>query len=280
MSDSSPLNAGGAMPMTFAELTVLPRGAGSRPDVIDCLADLHLQRSQPGTWQAFRHYLEVTPASHILLLGDLFEVWVGDDCLQERGSFEAEVAQALRACTAAGKAVYFMHGNRDFVIGQDFAAATGVQLLQDPTILRVQGAGAWLLSHGDALCTDDLPYQQFRAISRNPAWQQKFLAQPLAARRAFAASIRHESQSRKQEQDAASYVDLNADATRAWLRKAGCSTLIHGHTHMPATHDLGDGLQRIVLSDWDLEATPARAQVLRLSPAAGADWQRVSVVSP
>lgn len=258
--------------------------------IVDCVADMHLQRSHGATWAAFAHYLQTTPASHILLLGDVFEVWVGDDALQEPGSFEAEVARQLRAITsdrengAPAKALYLMHGNRDFLIGPAFAQASGVQLLADPTVLHIDAPPAsapsaaaparWLLSHGDALCTDDLPYQHFRAMSRQSAWQQPFLAQPLATRRAFAASIRSESEQRKAGQSLDSYVDLNADATRAWLRANDCATLIHGHTHQPGTHDLGEGLQRIVLSDWDLHAHPPRAQALRI---AGGQCQRIAL---
>lgn len=252
--------------------------------LVDCVADMHLQRSQPHTWAGFRQYLTSTPAQHVLILGDLFEVWVGDDALQEAGSFEAEVATALQRASQAGKQLYFMHGNRDFVIGQAFADFTGIRLLQDPCILRIgqgtalQPAPHWLLSHGDALCTDDVAYQQFRAISRNPAWQQQFMGQPLAARRAFAASIRNESENRKQGQSLDSYVDLNLAATRQWLTELASTTLIHGHTHQPATHDLGDGLQRIVMSDWDLDCATPRAEALRYNtqqPELG--WQRIDL---
>lgn len=252
---------------------------------IDCLADLHLQRSQAATWAAFARYLHTTEAQHVLLLGDVFEVWVGDDALLEGGSFEAEVAAVLRE-TSRRKNLYLMHGNRDFLIGADFAQSTGVQLLADPTVLEITTSPAgenpsrWLLSHGDALCTSDLPYQQFRALSRQPAWQRQFLAQPLELRRTLAAGMRSESEQRKAGQSAGEYIDLDTDATRAWLQRNGCTTLIHGHTHQSGAHDLGDGLRRIVLSDWDFTSATTdtqapRGDLLRLQ---GGQCQRLQIV--
>lgn len=271
--------------MNAGHLYLAPLPAPDVTCIVDCVADMHLQQSHPHTWAGFRDYLANTPAQHILILGDLFEVWVGDDALHEPGSFEAEVASVLARTSQSGKKLYFMHGNRDFVIGQVFAELTGVQLLPDPCVLHIgpdtaeHAAPRWLLSHGDALCTDDLPYQQFRAISRNRAWQQQFMGQPLPARRAFAASIRSESDNRKQGQSLDSYVDLNTAATRTWLTEHACTTLIHGHTHQPAVHDLGDGLQRIVMSDWDLDCELPRAQVLRYNTQqAQLGWQRVDAV--
>lgn len=270
--------------MNAGQLTIDPAAEPNATTLVDCVADMHLQRSQPATWAGFHHYLASTPAQHILILGDLFEVWVGDDALLESGSFEAEVASALQGISRTGKHLYFMHGNRDFVIGPAFAQFTGVQLLQDPCVLQIgtetlaQPAPHWLLSHGDALCTDDVPYQQFRAISRNPAWQQQFMVQPLAARRAFAASIRRESDNQKQGQSLDSYVDLNEAATCNWLTEQACTTLIHGHTHQPGVHDLGHGLQRIVMSDWDLDCPKPRAEVLRYNTQQAAQgWQRIDV---
>ncbi|RMX02573.1 UDP-2,3-diacylglucosamine diphosphatase [Corticibacter populi] len=263
-------------PLAELPLPAAVNAQQARSEIIDCLADLHLQRSQPATWQAFRRYLQTTPANRILMLGDLFEAWIGDDVLDESGSFEAEVAAVLHAASIGGKQLYFMHGNRDFLIGAAFAEAAGLTLLPDPTVLPLAGDRT-LLSHGDALCTDDTDYQRFRALSRNPEWQRQFLAQPLAERRQFATRLRTESETRKSGQDKSSYVDLNTEATRAWLRAADCRTLIHGHTHMPGEHALGDGLQRIVLSDWDLAATPPRADVLRHQGQGS--WQRIDLAS-
>jgi UDP-2,3-diacylglucosamine hydrolase len=142
-----------------------------------------------------------------------------------------------------------------------------MQLLADPTVLALHGR-RWLLSHGDALCLADVDYLRFRAEVRTAAWQEAFLARPLAERRAIARGLRSESEARKQS--GAEYADADSDAARAWLQAAGASTLIHGHTHRPADHDLGQGLARVVLSDWDLQATPPRAEALRLSAAGAA----------
>jgi UDP-2,3-diacylglucosamine hydrolase len=163
-----------------------------------------------------------------------------------------------------------MQGNRDFLTGAQFDALCGTTTLADPTVLDCDGQRI-LLSHGDALCLDDVDYQRFRAMARSPAWQAGFLAQPLQLRREQARGMRQESESRKREsgesggQGAAmpTYADLDTEATRGWLQSAHAATLIHGHTHRPADHDLGDGLRRIVLSDWDLAAPVPRAEVLR-----------------
>lgn len=233
---------------------------------LEFISDLHLQASEPATVQAFRQYLAATRADAVFLLGDLFEVWVGDDALLEPGSFEAECATAMRAA-ATRTPLFFMQGNRDFLTGAQFDALCGTTTLTDPTVLDC-GDQRILLSHGDALCLDDVDYQRFRAMARLAAWQAGFLAQPLQVRRDQARGIRQESESRKRESDGhgaamPTYADLDAQATRSWLHAAGAATLIHGHTHRPADHDLGDGLRRIVLSDWDLAAPVLRAEVLR-----------------
>ncbi|MCG8990527.1 UDP-2,3-diacylglucosamine diphosphatase [Delftia acidovorans] len=233
---------------------------------LEFISDLHLQASEPATVQAFRSYLAATRADAVFLLGDLFEVWVGDDALLEPGSFEAECATAMRAA-ATRTPLFFMQGNRDFLTGAQFDALCGTTTLTDPTVLDC-GDQRILLSHGDALCLDDVDYQRFRAMARSAAWQAGFLAQPLQVRRDQARGIRQESESRKRESDGhgaamPTYADLDAQATRSWLHAAGAATLIHGHTHRPADHELGDGLRRIVLNDWDLAAPVPRAEVLR-----------------
>ncbi len=230
---------------------------------VDFLSDLHLQASEPATLAAWRHYLQTTPADALFILGDLFEVWVGDDALDEPGSFEARACALLQAASRR-HALFFLHGNRDFLIGPGFARCTGVTLLHDPTVLVWQGQRL-LLSHGDALCLQDVDYQRFRQQARSQAWQQHFLAQPLAQRRAQARGIRAESEARKQS--GAVYADVDAAAAAAWLQAARAATLVHGHTHRPGEHALGPGLARTVLSDWDLAAHPPRADVLRLSAA-------------
>ncbi len=234
--------------------------------VVDFISDLHLQADQPLTVQRWADYLARTRADAVFILGDLFEAWIGDDVLAASagaaspGGFEADCAEILRQA-ASRCAVYFMHGNRDFLVGEALARHCTLTLLHDPTTL-VYGGQRWLLSHGDELCLDDRDYLQFRAQVRQPAWQQAFLQRPMAERRAIARGLRQESQARKD--GGASYADVDADAARAWLQAAGATALIHGHTHQPADHLLGPGLRRHVLSDWEPQADPARAEVLRL----------------
>lgn len=249
----------------FAELRADPAW-----QVIDLISDLHLEAAERATFETWRRYLAHTPADALFILGDLFEVWVGDDAAHAPG-FEAECAGLLQEA-ARQRPVFFMHGNRDFLLGADFAQRTGMRLLDDPTVLHWHDQH-WLLSHGDLLCLADTDYLAFRAQVRTPAWQQAFLGQPLAQRRAVARDIRTRSEARKADPRAV-WADVDDVAARQWLQAAGARTLIHGHTHRPATHALGDGLQRTVLSDWHADATPPRAQALRLS-AAGA--QRIDV---
>ncbi len=247
----------------FAEHTADP---GWR--CVDFISDLHLQQGEPGTFDAWRRYLASAPADAVFILGDLFEAWPGDDVIDEPG-FEADCAAVLReAC--ARQPIFFLHGNRDFLVGQAFAAATGVRLLADPTVLSF-GGRRWLVSHGDLLCLGDTEYLRFRGQVRAPGWQRDFLARPLAERQAIARQLRTQSEERKRS--GAPYADVDAEEARAWLRAAGARTLVHGHTHKPAEHDLGDGLQRIVLTDWDLGGLPPRAEALRLS-SDGA-WRRL-----
>ena len=248
------------MAHTVPAMTELAAPAGWR--TVDFLADLHLEPAQPATLDALRRYLDATPADAVFFLGDLFEVWVGDDAMAEPGSFEAQCC-ALLAAAAARRALFFMHGNRDFLVGAAFTRQTGVGLLADPTVLSFAGR-RWLLSHGDALCLNDVEYQRFRAVARNPEWQARLLARPLAERRAQGRSARSESEARKRSGSAV-YADVDADAALAWLRAARAQALIHGHTHLPADHVLAPGLARHVLTDWDLQAHPPRAGVLRLT---------------
>ncbi len=230
---------------------------------VDLISDLHLQAGEPATFEAWRGYLETTPADALIILGDLFEVWVGDDCAALPG-FEADCAALLRRA-AERLPVYFMHGNRDFLVGPALAAQCGFTLLDDPTVLVLHGE-RWLLSHGDMLCLDDTDYLRFRAQVRTPEWQAAFLARPLDDRRALARSMRTRSEDRKRDPSVV-WADVDTTAAREWLGLAHARTLVHGHTHRPAEHALGDGLRRIVLSDWDAAAHPPRAQLLCLSPA-------------
>ena len=240
---------------------------------VDFISDLHLQASDPATLAAWQQLLHTTPADALFILGDLFEVWVGDDALQEPGSFEAHCCAVLQA-SARRQPVFFMHGNRDFLAGEAFLRHCGITGLADPAVLTL-GEERIVLSHGDLLCVDDVDYQRFRQQVRNPVWQQQVLAQPLAARRAQARSIRSESEARKQSGEA--YADVDGPTAIAWLQAAGARTLLHGHTHRPAEHTWADGLTRVVLSDWDCTATPPRAQVLRWQ--AGAGFARINTLA-
>ncbi|QXL83283.1 UDP-2,3-diacylglucosamine diphosphatase [Comamonas sp. NLF-1-9] len=237
---------------------------------VDCISDLHLDAAHPATLAALLDHLASTPADAVCILGDLFEVWVGDDVLQDAASFEARACALLRQARER-LPIWFMHGNRDFLIGAGFSRATGIALLEDPTLLQLAGR-RWLLSHGDALCLEDLPYQQFRAMVRAPEWQSRWLAQSLPERQAQARAMRSESEARKHTQSL--WADVDAAAASAWLQAANAPTLVHGHTHRPAEHALADGRRRLVLSDWDMDHAPRRAQALRLS-AAGA--QRIDL---
>lgn len=233
---------------------------------LDFISDLHLQASEPATFSAWQDFMQTTPADAVFILGDLFEVWVGDDVIaaDQAAGFEARCAQVLRAASQR-LAIFFLHGNRDFLLGAAFAKASSLTLLNDPTVLDFAGQ-RWLLSHGDALCLDDTDYMQFRTQVRSPVWQQIFLDQPLAQRQEVARALRMQSELRKRS--TVTYVDLDEQASCDWLHTAQATTLIHGHTHKPADHDLPQGLRRITLSDWDAAATPPRAEVLRLSAPA------------
>ena len=228
----------------------------------DFISDLHLQASDPATFDAWRAYMGAATADALFILGDLFEVWVGDDATGAPG-FEADCAAVLRA-TAARLPVFLMHGNRDFLVGPGLMQASGAVLLDDPAVLTFLGR-RWLLTHGDALCLDDTDYLAFRAQVRAPAWQREFLDRPLDQRRAIARGLREHSEARKRASLASA--DVDRAAATAWLQAADASVMVHGHTHRPADHDLGAGLRRIVLTDWDAAAAPPRMQVLRLSDA-------------
>jgi UDP-2,3-diacylglucosamine hydrolase len=231
---------------------------------IDFISDLHLGEDTPLTFEAWAAHLRSTPASAVFMLGDLFEVWVGDDA--RHSGFESRCAEVL-ADAASRRTLGFMAGNRDFLVGGELLKSCGVIALPDPTVLVAFGERL-LLSHGDALCLDDVPYQQFRAQVRSAQWQRDFLAQPLEARRAEARRLRAISEARKQQQSPADWVDVDIPTAVRWMHEAYTPTLIHGHTHRPTSESLAPGFRREVLSDWDLDhAAIPRAQVLRLRRA-------------
>jgi len=238
---------------------------------VDLVSDLHLHLADGATFAAFRRYLRDTPADAIFLLGDIFEVWIGDDAAAP-GSFESDCAQRLRQA-AASRALFFLHGNRDFLLGQAWLRESGVTLLHDPCLLDWHDR-RWLLSHGDALCLGDTDYQRFRAEVRTPAWQQAFLARPLEERRRIADGLRQASEAHKA--GGADYADADPELADAWLSRARADTLVHGHTHRPAEHRTPAGKRRLVLSDWDLLATPPRAEALRIGADGSAS--RISLV--
>ncbi len=230
---------------------------------IDFISDLHLAADTPATFEAWASYLRETPAEAVFILGDLFEAWVGDDSRFE--GFEARCAEVLAAASAA-RWIGFMVGNRDFLVGEEMLQACGVSPLADPCTLVAFGQRL-MLTHGDELCLADAGYLEFRAMVRNPAWQAQALALPLDARRKIARDMRHQSEARNRgDADAGDWADVDAPAAVEWMQRHQATTMIHGHTHRPGSEPFGDaGHVRHVLTDWDLDHSPHRAEVLRLS---------------
>jgi len=229
---------------------------------IDFISDLHLSQALPRTFEAWRRHLLGTPADAVVILGDLFELWVGDDARHQ--GFAAQCAEVL-AEAARRRTVALMVGNRDFLVGRELLDSCGVRALPDPTLLRAWGQRL-LLTHGDALCLADVDYQAFRRQVRSAEWQAAFLARPLAARFEVARTLRRASAERRRF-DGDPSLDIDKEEAARWLRAARASTLVHGHTHRPASDLVAPGLARHVLSDWDLDEPPPRAQVLRLTRA-------------
>lgn len=225
------------------------------------ISDLHLSEARPSINALFLHFLESTActADSLYILGDLFDYWVGDDQL-EYDAVGRDVAVALKRLSTSGTRIFLMHGNRDFLIGERFAAEAGLKLLPDPILIDLNNKSALLL-HGDTLCTDDIAYQQFRLQARDPAWQRKILAQPYAARQALARSIRMQSNSEKSGK-AEDIMDVTPGSVDAMFRDYNYPTIIHGHTHRPATHrHIVDGhlCARLVLADWHIQGEYLRA---------------------
>ena len=235
----------------------LARIQGQNYACIELHADVHLQAQEPATFALWKNYIDSSSADCLILLGDLFEVWVGDDWgLSD--PFAQHCAAVLHAASQH-KDIYYLHGNRDFLLGSAFAAACGMQLLTEPCVLDL-GHEQILLSHGDAWVTADVAYQNFRHMVRQPQWQADFLAQPLATRLQLAANIRAQSQAAQAERT--HYDDINHLPALAAMQAAGAQTLVHGHTHRPSHDELDASHQRWVLSDWDAEA--GRGDVLRV----------------
>jgi UDP-2,3-diacylglucosamine hydrolase len=219
------------------------------------VSDLHLQPAHPATSTAFFGFLErhARHAQQLYLLGDLFEYWAGDDDIAD--PFHQQVVAALRAVSDAGVAVYWIAGNRDFLVGARFAEAANLTLLPETWVADIGGQQVVVL-HGDAQCTQDIKYMEFRAMVRQPAWQQQFTAMPLAQRKAIVEGLRADS---RKEQSGKSYevMDVTPEAIADVFAQTGASVMIHGHTHRPALHHVGDKL-RYVLPDWEPDATPSR----------------------
>lgn len=242
------------------------------------ISDLHLDAARPGITTLFLEFLqrEAIHAEALYILGDLFEAWVGDD---DPSELATQVADGLRAVSDAGVPVFFIRGNRDFLLGQDYADRCGMRILPDPAVVELYGEPVLLL-HGDLLCTSDVAYQAVRAQTRDPAWQAQMLAQPLAARIAFAAQARAASAAHQggMKDDSAKFETLT-DVTPAEVETSfvryGLTRMIHGHTHRPAVHALtagGQACTRIVLGDWYEQGS-----VLRVTPE-GDDLQVLPLV--
>ena len=213
------------------------------------ISDLHLDDARPHIVEDFERFCvgEARAADALYILGDLFEAYIGDD---DDAALNARIADALHGAADAGVPVHFIVGNRDFLLGEDYAHRCGMHLLDDGVVIDLYGTPTLIL-HGDVLCTDDAAYLAFRKRVRDPAWQAAFLARPLAERRAFAAQARDASRAHTSQTDMA-IMDVNHSAVERALRQAGVARMIHGHTHRPAIHDFmldGKPAQRIVLGD-------------------------------
>ncbi len=214
------------------------------------ISDLHLHETRPHITRAFFHFLhtQAAGAEQLYILGDFFDAWIGDD---DDSALNADVAAELKKLSSAGTQIFLMHGNRDFLLGEKFAAQAGAQLIAEGTVIDLYGCPTLLL-HGDDLCIDDKDYIAFRQQVRSPQWQQQILAQPLAARRALAAQLREKSQAMNSLK-AEDIMDVSQAEVIRVMENAGVTRLIHGHTHRPAHHPLDvheKAAERIVLGDW------------------------------
>jgi len=234
------------------------------------IADLHLDPRRAVPLACFKEFLanRARQAEALYILGDLFEVWLGDD--EDEPAYQ-EIKTALHDLTCSGVPVFVMRGNRDFLLGAGFADATGCQLINDPLVINLYGT-ATLLMHGDTLCTKDVDYRAFRIQMRDPQWQKTFLTQPLAHRRILAQQARAESRA-KTRATADEIMDVTPDAVIYALETHGVFHLIHGHTHRPAVHRLtinGRTAYRRVVGDWRdesakiLSCTPVSCQLIDL----------------
>lgn len=227
------------------------------------ISDLHLDASRPRILELFAHFIatEARNANAVYILGDLFETWIGDD---DDSALASMVANVLHGLSEHGVPLYFMPGNRDFLLGPAYAARCGMRILDDASVIDLYGTPT-LLVHGDTLCTDDVEYQKFRAEVRSETWQQRFLAQPLATRRAFAGKAREASRAHVGDGSSA-IMDVNQDAVMDAMQAHQVRHMIHGHTHRPAVHALQvnqQAAERIVLGDWYEQGSVLRVDASR-----------------
>lgn len=231
------------------------------------VSDLHLQASLPRTTEAFFDFLRhAMKSQQLYLLGDIFEYWAGDDDMAT--PYNRRVVDAIRAVSDSGVKVFWMAGNRDFLGGADFARASGATILPDPFVATLAGRRL-VLTHGDAQCTDDVGYMNFRAQVRTGDWQQQFLEMPLVQRKAIIDGMRQESRA-AQSAKSRETMDVNAAAIATLFDSSATSLMIHGHTHRPARHQYGEGNAsrvRYVLPDWDCEGVSARGGWIALDSA-------------
>lgn len=227
------------------------------------LSDVHLHPDHAATHEAWQHHLQTLRTDALFVLGDLFDVWLGDDVLDHpSGDFERACLSRLRAFSQTTP-VYWLVGNRDFLLGPAACALAGMTAISDPCVVHADDK-PWLLSHGDALCLSDTAYQTYRQQMRSPQGLAHLQALSLEARMQLARSLKDQSQTHKSQ--TMDWVDVDEAACRQWLDATESQVLIHGHTHLPADHALGPHHIRVVLSDWDAQARPARLQSL--------EWQR------
>lgn len=229
-------------------------------------SDTHLSQHQPALTRGFlswlRHQTHDTAEKPqaLIILGDLFDAWIGDDLLD--GVNEAytacvcEVLETLRSIYAQGIVIYLAHGNRDFLIGEKLANQCGAHLLHDPSVLVIEGGPRIALTHGDVLCTRDVGYQQLRQTVRDPDWQEQFLAKPLSARIAIAAELRAKSGTAKAGK-AEQVMDVTIEEAQLLVDRLKADILLHGHTHRPGSSLMPNSKARWVLPDWEVDASGA-----------------------
>jgi UDP-2,3-diacylglucosamine hydrolase len=242
-----------------------PSAQAMPPLVALFVSDLHLDAALPLTTARFLRLLDETaPAAQAMyLLGDIFEYWAGDDDIDN--DFNRRIVAALRALKQRGVDVFWIAGNRDLLVGEQFAQQAGMQRLDDPTFLTLAGQRI-VLTHGDMLCTDDHAYQAFRIQVREPGWQQQFLSQPLSERKRVIEAMRQQSRDAQRDK-APEIMDVNDAAVQRLFEQSGATVMIHGHTHRPGIHRYQGGLVRHVLPDWDFDHGAARGGWLQLDEA-------------